>query len=124
MDYGDKLDITARALGADHLSVDFTRPRTSHSATHRYYVIIHIPGNHPFSRVSPCAHARAAATCSSVTTSTERRRRAMAREPAAVLQAHVPLMPFSSQLPKLDFSMPDKKEAMDSPSGSCSRQGS
>ncbi len=107
VDRGDKLDLV-RALGADH-AIDYTREDYTQSAE-RYDLIFDIPGNHPFSAS----------------------RRALAPEGVYVLIGHdnygragvgflggIPRILgltarglFTRQLPKANFSMPDKRESM------------
>lgn len=112
VDHGDKLD-HLRELGADHV-VDFTREDFTKSDA-RYDAIIDIPGNHPFSacrRVLTASGRYVLIGHDQYGTRGARWLGSLPRFFKLML-----LMPFSSQLPKLDFSMPDKKEAMDFLSG-------
>lgn len=108
VDSGTKLDML-RSIGADRV-IDYTREDFTRGSE-RYDLIVDIPGNHPF---SDC-------------------RRVLTRQGRYVLIGHdqfgdvgrrwfgslprfarlMAMTPFVSQLPKLSFSMPPKKDSLD-----------
>jgi NADPH:quinone reductase-like Zn-dependent oxidoreductase len=107
VDSAEKLDML-RSLGADRV-IDFTREDFT-TERQRYDLILDIPGNHPFSEVRKAltptgiyvliGHDGYGATAGRWLGSLRRFLKLMA------------IGPFVKQLPPVDFSSPDKPEAM------------
>ncbi|MEX0763359.1 MAG: NAD(P)-dependent alcohol dehydrogenase [Dehalococcoidia bacterium] len=107
VDSTSKLDMV-RSLGADHV-IDYTREDFT-VGSERYDLIFDIPGNHPFS-----ACRRALAPGGTYVLIGHDQFGASGRRILGSLPGFFKLMamsPFVSQLPKLSFSMPPRKESM------------
>jgi NADPH:quinone reductase-like Zn-dependent oxidoreductase len=107
VDDTQKLD-TLRSLGADHV-IDYTQEDFTKGGL-RYDLILDIPGNHSFSDCRRALTPNGTYVLVGHDQFGESGHRVLGSLPH-FLKLMV-MTPFVSQLPKLDFSAPDKKESM------------
>jgi NADPH:quinone reductase-like Zn-dependent oxidoreductase len=108
VDSGPKLDML-RSIGA-HRVIDYTREDFTRGSE-RYDLIVDIPGNHPFSACRRALTPRGRYVLIGHDQFGDVGRRWFGSLPRfARLMA---MTPFVSQLPKLSFSLPPKKESLD-----------
>ena len=107
VDSSEKLD-SLRSLGADHV-VDYTRQDFT-AGSERYDLIFDIPGNHPFSAIQGVLTPAGVYVLIGHDHFGEHGRRMLGSIPRFMALAL--RTPFTAHLPKLNFSMPPKKDLM------------